>query len=83
MDHDNRGNAYEDLNNIRITYVRAETRNENSNWSGSDVIRIQAYKGENRTGGLHRGAEMPVNGSGDLIDLAMRLLTMARDQIEE
>lgn len=78
MNLDSKKNAYLNVNNIRVTYVRSETRRDDANWSESDVIRIQAYKGLEQTGGLHRGAEMPVNGTEDLIDLAMALLELSR-----
>ena len=80
---DSKGNEYIDLNNLRITYVNASTRRVDSNWSASDVIRIQAYKDPVQRRALHKGAEMPVTGELDLIDLAMAILEMARHRMEK
>lgn len=50
VETDSAGNAYVDVENIRVTAVP-------KTWSGDAGIRIQAYKGD---GGLHRGAELPI-----------------------
>ncbi len=56
---DNRGQAYIDVDNVRVTLVPAAMRATAKNWAGKDVIRIAAYVGDgtNRT---HRGAEFPI-----------------------
>jgi hypothetical protein len=72
---DQNGNTFFNLGNIRVTYIRAETRPQNANWSGSDVIRFNAYRNDTPSdNSLHRGAEMPINDLTDLSDLAMILL---------
>jgi len=63
--------VHRDVGNIRITYVPAEERVEATNWSGSDVLRIQAYRGVGRA--LHRGAEFPVGNELDFINLVRTL----------
>jgi hypothetical protein len=59
---DSKGHVYIDVENIRITYIPAADRTEAANWSGSDVIRVQSYKGESDRS-LHMGAEFPVPSS--------------------
>lgn len=61
--YDGSGHAYTRVDNIRITYVPARDRDEAKNWAGSDVLRIQAYKGGDSEA-LFPGAEFPV-GSPD------------------
>jgi len=60
MQRDKNGHRYCEVENIRITYVPATDRSPNADWSGHDVIRIQAYRG-NRDKSLHRGAELPIS----------------------
>ena len=43
MKIDDAGNRYDDMQNIRITYVPSEKRPEAKNWAGQDVMRVQAY----------------------------------------
>ncbi len=59
MTQDKAGNWYEEVDNIRITYVPAADRSREADWAGSDVIRMQAYKGSDNKS-LHMGAELPV-----------------------
>jgi len=57
---DDRGQPYVEVENIRITYVKADQRDRSKDWPGCDVLRIQAYKGDG-TKSLHRGAELPIS----------------------
>ena len=59
---DSKGHAYVDVENIRITYIPAADREQSANWSGTDVIRVQSYKGDTDRS-LHMGAEFPVPSS--------------------
>ncbi|HEU5276825.1 MAG TPA: hypothetical protein VFU97_24425 [Xanthobacteraceae bacterium] len=69
---DSSDNIYINVGNVRLTYVRAERRSPEKNWSGKDVVRIQAYRNDH-DGPLHTGAEFPVGGEGGPYD-AMRFL---------
>ncbi len=51
----------------RITYVRAIDRAPGANWAGSDVIRIQAYKGSGNC--LNPGPEIPINSENDVYEI--------------
>lgn len=57
---DSAGHLYAEIANIRVTYIPARDRDEDKDWSGSDVIRVQAYRGS-EDNSLHRGAEFPVS----------------------
>lgn len=61
-----------EVGNIRITYVPALDRDENSDWSGFDVIRIQAYQNEENKL-LHKGAELPIESPERFIELISTL----------
>ena len=58
MEKDGSNHLYIDIDNVRITYVPSKDRDKSADWAGSDVIRIQAYKGAGQS--LHMGAELPV-----------------------
>jgi hypothetical protein len=49
-----------DVDNIRVTYIPAKDRDGSKDWAGSDVIRVQSYKGAAGSS-LHMGAEFPVS----------------------
>ena len=78
---DNKGNNYINLNNLRITYVRQETRDPDRDWAGADMIRIQAYTGNGSQ--LHRGAEIPVTDVSTFIELIESLTRLYRARIED
>lgn len=59
MERDGAGHLFVDIDNIRITYVPAADRDPDANWAGSDVLRIQSYRGADSSA-LHRGGEFPV-----------------------
>jgi len=59
LQKDTRQHLYAEVQNIRITYVPAKDRAPGAEWAGSDVIRLQAYKGPSDKS-LHMGAELPV-----------------------
>ena len=57
---DSRDHIYIDVENIRVTYIPARDRDDSKNWAGSDVVRVQSYKGEDDHS-LHMGAELPIS----------------------
>lgn len=59
MPVDSAGHLFQDVDNVRVTYVPAADRKPELNWAGSDVVRLQSYK-QGTTGALHMGAELPV-----------------------
>jgi hypothetical protein len=60
LNRDGKEHLYAEVENIRITYIPATDRTPQADWAGSDVIRVQAYKGSNDKS-LHMGAELPVS----------------------
>src|SRR6266545_4091670 len=46
MPQDGAGHEFLEVDNVRITYVPARDRSPGANWSGSDVLRIQAYRND-------------------------------------
>ena len=75
MPYDNRNHYYLEVGNIRVTYVPSEDRDANSDWSGFNVIRIQAYRNdENKS--LHLGAELPIESSETFIELISALCSV-------
>jgi hypothetical protein len=36
--------VYEEVGNLRITFVPADERKPGADWAGSDVIRVQAFR---------------------------------------
>jgi hypothetical protein len=60
LSKDSRGHLYAEVDNIRVTYIPAADRAPGADWAGSDVIRVQAYKGT-ADKSLHMGAELPVS----------------------
>ncbi len=72
MNRDNANHLYEELQNIRITYVPATDRTEANNWAGSDVIRIQSHKNE-RDNTLHMGAELPIRDPDVFVEMIAKL----------
>jgi len=75
MDRDGNGHVYLDVRNIRITYIPQTNRRRNADWSESDVLRIQAYKGD-ESRALHRGAELPVPSPDALLEFIAALCTV-------
>lgn len=76
MTSDSAGHLYVDVENVRVTYVPAKDRSTEADWAGSDVIRIQAYKGQGCS--LHYGAELPIGSPEVFIDLIAALSTVYR-----
>ena len=68
MERDDRGQYYVRVGNLRITYIQANKRLADLNWSDSDVIRVQSYK-NSTDNSLHAGAEFPVRSSDSLVEL--------------
>jgi hypothetical protein len=75
MKKDMKNHSYLEVGNIRVTYIPVSDRNANSDWSGSDVIRIQAYKND-KNKSLHKGAELPIETPDIFIELISALCTV-------
>jgi len=60
MNRDGKNHLYVDVDNVRVTYVPASDREQAADWSGQDVLRVQAYRGTGDRS-LHMGAELPVS----------------------
>ncbi|MDD3524115.1 MAG: hypothetical protein PHQ41_05395 [Candidatus Cloacimonetes bacterium] len=59
LQKDGVGNFYKEIENLRLTYISAQSRKPAQDWSGADVLRIQAYKNADNNS-LFRGAELPI-----------------------
>jgi len=59
---DSAGHLYAEIENIRITYIPAKDRATGKDWAGSDVVRIQSYRGPNDKS-LNMGAEFPISST--------------------
>ena len=70
MQKDASGNNYIDVSNIRLTYVPATSRETAKNWTGQDMIRVQAYRDK---GALFQGAEFPAANVLGVIEALCRL----------
>lgn len=82
MKQDQSGNLYVEVDNLRLTYVRAGRRTDAANWAGPDVIRVQSYRGDG-TRALHLGAEFPVGSGTQFVELIEKLCLLYRDaQVE-
>jgi len=79
MKKDSKGNSYEEVENIRITYVESKNRAESKDWAENDVIRFQAYKGGD-TKSLHIGAEIPIEGPTTLIEIIEALCKIFKEK---
>ena len=77
MQRDSRGHLFADVSNLRITYIPASDRSDETDWADSDVLRVQAYRGGENSA-LHRGAEFPVSSSEEMIDLIQTLCNVYR-----
>jgi len=71
-DRDNSNHVFTEVQNIRITYVPSGDRAEAKNWAGSDVLRVQAYRGPDDRA-LHMGAELPVPNPDIFVELISAL----------
>lgn len=77
MNYDSAGHLYADVDNIRITYIPSTDRDQNSDWAGSDVIRVQAYKQPGTSDkSLHRGAEFPIGSAEEFVNLLSGLCSV-------
>ena len=74
---DSSGNPYVDAGNIRITYVPQGSRAANLDWAGSDIVRVQAYKGDPaQSQALHLGAEFPIKDDLSVVELVAGICTV-------
>ncbi len=76
---DGSGNLFTDVENIRITYQPKSKRSAEKDWAGSDVIRIQAYRGDKvQSRSLFPGAELPIQDEAAFIEFLQALCTIYR-----
>lgn len=74
MQTDGSGQLYKDVGNIRVTYISSQARDQSKNWSGQDVIRVNAYKTDPSVSqALHPGAELPIADAATFISLISAL----------
>lgn len=66
---DGKGNQYVEVDNIRLTFVPAQKRRRSKDWSGKNVIRVQAYRGRRDGKAMHRGAELPIEDGDTVLKL--------------
>ena len=79
MQQDKNKNIYEEIGNIRVTFIDKNTRNPDKDWSGKDTLRFQAYKGE-ETLALHLGAEIPLDSNETIIEIIEALCRLYRQR---
>ena len=76
MQRDSSDHLFADVGNLRITYIPAADRSDEADWADSDVLRIQAYKGEGNA--LNLGPEFPVSSPEEMINLIQTLCNVYR-----
>lgn len=72
---DRNDNFYEEVGNIRITYVREESRKKGKNWSKSDVLRFNVYDDKQKL--IQPGAEYQINNSDDILNLIRSIISVS------
>ena len=55
---DGRGNKFVEIEGVRITYVREDTRDPEKRWAGGDALRFQAYHDPESNSALRWGPEI-------------------------
>jgi len=55
---DGRGNKFVEMEGVRITYVREDTRDPEKRWAGGDTLRFQAYHDPESNSALRWGPEI-------------------------
>jgi hypothetical protein len=75
---DGNGNMFEDVGNIRITYVDKNRRSSESPWPDKDKLSFRAYKGQGSS--LHMGAEIPIDDTDTLIEIIEALCKLHRER---
>lgn len=79
MNIDSKGNQFEKVSNIRITYVSEHSRSTINNWTEGDVLRIQAYKSEgDESNSLHIGPELDLHTPSTILELIESLCRLYR-----
>lgn len=78
VNRDSSGHLFADTGGVRVTFVPSAGRESTSDWVGSDVIRVQAYRGQDSQS-LHMGAEIPIRTPAEFGDL---VATMCQVYIE-
>lgn len=75
---DEKGNQFERVSNVRVTYVSQRSRSGATDWSEGDVVRLQAYKAN---GGLHMGPELALESPDTILELVEALCRLYRAQV--
>lgn len=57
IEKDKNGNPYIIIQNIRVSLIKKETRNNETDWTTGTTIRFQSYK-NNENSSLNPGAEI-------------------------
>jgi hypothetical protein len=79
IEKDGSGNLFAEVENIRITYQLQSKRGAEKDWAGSDVIRIQAYRGDKtQSRSLFPGAELPIQDEAAFIEFLQALCAVYR-----
>ncbi len=79
---DGAGHLYAEVENIRITYIPAKDRAPGKDWAGSDVLRIQSYRGADDHA-LNMGAEVPIASPAMLGELVAAISQLYIEGITE
>ena len=77
MPQDSTGNQFENVSNVRLTYVSRGSRSAGMDWSAGDVLRIQAYKDN---GGLYMGPEVDLRDPATILELIEALCRLYRGE---
>ena len=73
MKKDSKGHYYEDIKNVRVTYIPKSDRVPGKDWAGEDVLRIQAYLTETK---VMPGAELPVSSINDVAEFISKVIKL-------
>jgi hypothetical protein len=79
---DNKNHLFAEVGNCRVTYIPARDRSPDKDWAGSDVIRLQAYRGADSKA-LHMGAELPIESPAEFVELIAALCQLYTEGREE
>lgn len=74
---DSRGNGYIQISGFRITYLEADRRTDEANWTGGhNTLRFQRVGPEGR---VYPGAEFPISGDSNPWDLIAAIACLLRE----
>jgi hypothetical protein len=80
MKTDRRDQAFVDVGEVRLTFVRGKNRAPVKDWAPGDVLRVQAYGRSKKTGKrvLRRGAEIPVGSAAQVLELITAIAELTK-----